>query len=272
MKETTICGQRIFVADCLEAFKAIGDCSVDNITTSPPYNLGGFHSDAKKRSYAGYSDAMPEIDYRAFIKAVIAESFRVLKDTGSFFLNMKTRIVDGIAIPPHWVLESNPFLLKQDIIWHYPSTANVDKVRFFPLFEYIFWFVKSKSFKWNSEWSVIGNVWYISHITDRDETKDERTQHPAPFPTQLAETCVLSTTDERDTVLDPFAGSCTLLKVCRMYNRDGIGFEKYFSEYENIARKRIESRNFVPSLLFEKGKKKKSNGNPERRGLDGFIK
>src|SRR5271157_3925898 len=228
--------QKIYEIDCLDGFAMLEDDSIDHISTSPPYNLGGFHADRKLRSYADFSDDMPEEQYRDFIKQVIRESYRVLKQTGSFFLNMKTRIIDGVSIPPFWVLEDNPFYLKQEIIWHYPSTANVDKIRFFPLFEYVFWFIKDLkewTRKWNNEWAIIGDVWEISHITDRNETKvDEGVdgiQHPAPFPTQLSQTMILSTTCEGDTVLDPFVGSGTTLKVCRKYKRNGIGFEKFLA-------------------------------------------
>jgi DNA modification methylase len=271
-------GQKIYEIDCLEGFKSIlEDESVDHISTSPPYNLGGFHADRKLRSYANFSDDMPEEDYRAFIKQVIKECYRVLKKEGSFFLNMKTRIIDGVSVPPFWVLDDNPFYLKQEIIWNYPSTANVDKIRFFPLFEYVFWFIKDLkewTHKWNNEWAIIGNVWVISHITDRNETKVEvgtdGIQHPAPFPTQLSQTMVLATTHEGEIVLDPFLGSGTTLKVCRRYNRNGIGFEKFFSHYEKIARQRIMSDDFPPTLLDLKNNKNAKKGKPVT-SLDKFL-
>ncbi|MFX0099003.1 MAG: DNA-methyltransferase [Candidatus Hodarchaeota archaeon] len=275
-KPIVISGQKIYPVDCLEGFKHLDDESIDHVSTSPPYNLGGFHADRKIRKYMGdFTDDMSEENYRDFIKKVIKECYRVLKPEGSFFLNMKTRIIDGVSIPPFWTLEDNPFHLKQEIIWHYPSTANVDKIRFYPLFEYVFWFIKKlKGFKFNDEWSIIGNIWKISHITDRNETKIEvngdAIQHPAPFPTQLSQTMILATTNEGDTVLDPFLGSGTTLKVTREYNRNGIGFEKYYKHYEAIIRNRINSDVFPQDLLALKQKKKKSPRKP-RIKLDNFL-
>ncbi|MHA1681188.1 MAG: DNA-methyltransferase [Promethearchaeota archaeon] len=276
IKPIIIAGQDIYPLDCMDGFKLLGDESVDHVSTSPPYNLGGFHADRKIRAYhGGFSDDMLEDDYRAFIKGVIRECFRVLKPDGSFFINMKTRIKDGVSVPPYWILQDNPFYLKQEIIWHYPSTANVDKVRFFPLFEYVFWFIKDlKNFKFNNEWALIGNVWHISHIKDRNETKIEsnaRTiQHPAPFSTQISQTMVLSTTHEGDVVLDPFLGSGTTLKVCRHYKRKGIGFEKYYAEYKPLIKKRITSGDFPPSLL-ELKRAKKNQSRAKNRRLDQFF-
>ncbi len=254
-----IAGQTIYNIDCFEGFKLIEDKSIQLIFTSPPYNLGGFHSDSLKRSYSGYEDNLPEQEYRNFIKDTIKECYRVLKDKGSLFFNMKTRIVDGEAIPPYWVMQDNPFYLKQEIIWNFPSTANVDKVRFYPLFEYIYWFIKDKeNFFFNEEWSIIGNVWRISHITDRNEVKisinGNEIKHPAPFPTELAQTVILATTSEQEgenTVLDPFVGSGTTLKVCRKYNRKGIGFEKYYDEYKHLIQQRILSEEFPEKTLLE---------------------
>lgn len=252
-------GQVIFKGDCFEGFSRLPDASIDLIVTSPPYNLGGFHSDSLKRAYAGYDDKMDEKEYRSFISRAIKECFRVLKGTGSFFLNMKPRIADGVAILPSWVLEGNPFSLKQEIVWNYPSTANVDKVRFYPLHEQVYWFVKkTKGFTFNEEWAIIGDVWYISHITDRNETKVENgTKHPAPFPTQLAETPILACSKKGDVVLDPFVGSGTTLKVCKRHGRVGIGFEKYYADYEKIILSRIQSNSFLPSLLDAKLSKKR---------------
>ncbi|MHA1368556.1 MAG: DNA-methyltransferase [Promethearchaeota archaeon] len=278
VRPVVIGGQRIYAMDCLEGLRLLGAESIDNVSTSPPYNLGGFHADRKVRSYAGgFTDNLQEGEYRGFIKSVINEVYRVLKPAGSFFLNMKTRIIDGESIPPFWVLDDNPFYLKQEIIWHYPSTANVDKVRFFPLFEYIFWFIKDKrGFKFNSEWAIVGNVWRISHIADRNETKVKLgggrvIQHPAPFPTQLVQATVLSTTGEGDVVLDPFVGSGTTLKVTRRYKRVGIGFEKFLDEYEPVMRRRILSDDFPPSLLeLKRGNQQKRRGHQGRR-LDSFL-
>ena len=276
-KSILIGGQKIFPIDCMDGFSLLRDNSIDHISTSPPYNLKGFHADRKIRSYAEYSDDLPENEYQSFIKKVIKECYRVLRPSGSFFLNMKSRIIDGITVPPFWIMDDNPFYLKQEIIWHYPSTANVDKIRFFPLFEYVFWFIKDMTqwtCKWNNEWSIIGNVWEISHITDRNETKiddgDNCVQHPAPFPTQLSQTMILATTKESDIVLDPFVGSGTTLKVCRKYKRNGIGFEKFFSHYEKIARQRIMSDDFPPTLLelkSNKGGKKRESF----KSLDKFV-
>lgn len=67
----------------------------------------------------------------------------------------------------------------------------------------------------------------------------EKTGHPAPFPEQLAKDQILSWSNEGDTVLDPFLGSGTTLKMCMETNRNGIGFE-INGGYETIIKQRLK--------------------------------
>lgn len=62
--------------------------------------------------------------------------------------------------------------------------------------------------------------------------------HPCPIPYEIARRCVLLTTNEGDTVIDPFAGSGTILQAAKDLGRKYIGFEidkKYFEYMKNIG-------------------------------------
>ncbi len=69
--------------------------------------------------------------------------------------------------------------------------------------------------------------------------------HPARFPIQLPEFFIKFLTDERDTVLDPFAGSCTTGEGAERLHRKWIGFE-IRSEYLDGAHFRFERGGLVP--------------------------
>jgi tRNA G10 N-methylase Trm11 len=69
---------------------------------------------------------------------------------------------------------------------------------------------------------------------------DKLVKHPAVFPEQLAEDCILSWSVEGDIVLDPFMGSGTTAKMAMLNNRKYIGFELN-EEYYNGILKRIEA-------------------------------
>ena len=73
---------KFYLEDCITGMRPhVQDKSVDVVVTSPPYNIG--------EDYDGvYSDNKAESDYLAWIGQVGVEIKRVLKDNGSFFLNI----------------------------------------------------------------------------------------------------------------------------------------------------------------------------------------
>ena len=67
-----------------------------------------------------------------------------------------------------------------------------------------------------------GDVWEFSHI---HYCQENRQNHPTQKPEGLMERMVLASSNEGDTVLDPFSGSGTTLRVCQQLQRNCIGFE-----------------------------------------------
>jgi DNA modification methylase len=63
--------------------------------------------------------------------------------------------------------------------------------------------------------------------------------HGAPFPEEIPYRLIRMHTLEGETVLDPFAGSGTTLKMCKFTNRKGIGYE-INRDFEHLIRSRIE--------------------------------
>jgi site-specific DNA-methyltransferase (adenine-specific) len=63
-------------------------------------------------------------------------------------------------------------------------------------------------------------------------------EHPAMFPEKLAADHILSWSNEKDIVFDPFAGSGTTLKMAHLLNRRFIGAE-ISKDYCKIIEKRL---------------------------------
>lgn len=65
-----------------------------------------------------------------------------------------------------------------------------------------------------------------------------KSKHPAPFPLQLAEEHILSWTNPKDTVYDPFSGSGSTIVASLKHNRRAIGSEiaedYYYDSLERI--------------------------------------
>jgi site-specific DNA-methyltransferase (adenine-specific) len=74
------------LGDCLDVLTAIEPASIDVAVTSPPYNMG--------IRYNTYSDRLSQTEYLEWTAAWIAAVRRVLKPTGSLFLNVGTRPSD----------------------------------------------------------------------------------------------------------------------------------------------------------------------------------
>ena len=94
------------------------------------------------------------------------------------------------------------------------------------------------------EYSVRGNVWLFDIGFMKASPDKLAYQHPATFPEALARDHILSWSNEGDTVLDPFSGSGTTLKMARLMGRQGIGIEIH-QDYCEIAANRLRQK-----LLF----------------------
>lgn len=87
----------------------------------------------------------------------------------------------------------------------------------------------------------IQNVWEISPETGSD--------HPAPFPPELAETAIKLYSVPREIVGDPFLGSATTIERAQALDRKGIGYENFdaededSSEFKNMIEERIGANN-----------------------------
>ncbi|MEM2966825.1 MAG: site-specific DNA-methyltransferase [Candidatus Nitrosocaldus sp.] len=101
---------KIYLIDCIEGMrKILNDKEIDVIVTSPPYNIG--------IKYNKYDDTIPRQRYLDWMEAVGKECKRVLKDDGSFFLNMGYKPKDPwVALEVAFRLR-NHFVLQNIIHW-----------------------------------------------------------------------------------------------------------------------------------------------------------
>jgi site-specific DNA-methyltransferase (adenine-specific) len=64
--------------------------------------------------------------------------------------------------------------------------------------------------------------WEINQVKNVSKSNNP---HPCPIPLEVAERIVLSTTNEGDTICDPFMGSGTIGIACKKHARNFIGIE-----------------------------------------------
>jgi site-specific DNA-methyltransferase (adenine-specific) len=77
---------RFYLGDCIEVLNQLPAQSIDVIVTSPPYNLG--------IRYNRYQDTLSPSEYLQWTDAWVAAATRILRPTGSLFLNVGARPSD----------------------------------------------------------------------------------------------------------------------------------------------------------------------------------
>lgn len=237
---------KIYCVDVLEGLRQLDDESVDLIITSPPYNKMGLNGKQKGVKWVGTIDYGGDIDidnkpedlYQEWQIDILNECYRVLKKDGSMFYNHKNRIIKGqgeISNPYSWIVKTN-FLVRQELIWDRGSTNDVNRRRYLPTTEKIFWLTKSSkpNFDRKIDTPFKKEVWSFPFQTN--------TKHPAPFPIDLPNNIIhcIKTNDEPIVVLDPFMGSGTVALSAIQNNCNYIGFE-LLEEYVAMTEERINN-------------------------------
>jgi DNA modification methylase len=133
---------KILCGDSLSLLLDLPSKSVDCIVTSPPYY--------GQRDYGVDGQLGMEKTYKEYISKladIFEQCHRVLKDTGSLWLNLGDKYLDGHLLGMPWrvaiELQDRGWILRNDIIWHKPNAMpNSTKNRLTTDHEYIFFFTK----------------------------------------------------------------------------------------------------------------------------------
>ncbi len=230
-----------------EAMEELPDNSVHLMVTSPPYNVG-----------KTYDEDMTLDEYRAFMKRVMAEVYRVLVPGGRACVNV-ANLGRRPYLPLHAFLIEDMldlgFLMRGEIIWDKASSASPSTAwgswcsprnpTLRDTHEYIM--VLSKQTFSRPE--VEGRQATITRDEFLEYTKSvwrfpaeqaSKVGHPAPFPVELPYRCIQLYTYSGEVVLDPFMGSGTTAVAALKAGRNFVGYELE-EDYIRIAQKRIDA-------------------------------
>ena len=261
----------VLLGDAHQVLTRLPRESVQCIVTSPPY--WGLR-DYEIENQIGLEPTLTQFINR--IIAVFQEAKRVLKEDGTFWLNIGDSYTSGnrgwrapdkknparamdvrpdtpqglkpkdlIGVP--WrvalALQEDGWYLRSDIVWHKPN-AMPESVKDRPTraHEYIFLFTKCERYYYDNE--------AIKEQRDNGKGKRNRRSvwdvntepykdaHFATFPPRLIEPCILAGSRPDDYVLDPFFGAGTVGLVCQKVRRKFIGIELH-PEYVELAASRL---------------------------------
>ena len=253
---------KIYCMDCLDGLKQLDDECIDLTVTSPPYD--------NLRTYNGYSFDFENIAkelYRVTKKGgvvvwIVGDSTIKGSETGTSF--KQALFFKEIGFNLHDTM----IYAKNNVYAHDPRNK-----RYKQCFEYMFILSKGKPKTYNeikdrpnkhkgktlsgtkgrnkngekrelknvviNEFQARFNIW--EYTTGGSVSSDKIAfKHPAIFPEKLAQDHILSWSNEGDVVMDIFMGSGTTAKMCKIANRNYIGFE-ISQEYCDIAEERLKN-------------------------------
>ena len=263
-------GSHIFTGDAVSVLQQLPDQIASCIVTSPPY--WGLR-DYNIACQIGLEPLLD--DYIKALVSVFHEARRVLRDNGTFWLNigdgytsgnrkwrapdkknparamnvrpdtpkgLKPKDLLGIPWRLAFALQQDGWYLREDIIWNKPN-AMPESVKDRPSksHEYIFLLSKSENYFYDSE--------SIKEDACNGKKRNKRSvwdvniqgfngAHFATFPIDLILPCIKAGSQENDYVLDPFFGAGTVGVACNMLKRKYIGIELN-PAYVAIAQNRL---------------------------------
>lgn len=263
--------------DCVEVLAdCVKDGSIDLIFADPPYNIG--------KSFGKFKDKWPSDDaYVDWCQTWLELCLKKLTENGSLYVMTSTQ-----AMPYFDLFLRSRCTIQSRIVWHYDSSGVQARSSYGSMYEPILFCTKSpKEYVFNADAieveaktgsvrklidyrkevpapyntkKVPGNAWYFPRVRYR---MDEYEQHPTQKPEALLERIIRASSNEGDTVLDPFSGTFTTCRVAARLNRKAIGIERE-REYIGIGLRRLalaEELDGKPLTPIDKAyKRKNANG------------
>ena len=190
------------------------------IISDPPYNQG-YH-------YATYKDAIGIDEYGEMMKQAFGDHKAVVISYPEEQLNIFAKILEHCEQSVAWVYNSNTAKQHRLITWWNckPDMRKISQPYKNPTDKRIAKRIADGKTARGYDWWEINQVKNVSKKSN---------PHPCPVPLELMRRIIVMTTNEGDTVIDPFAGSGTTLVAARELGRNGIGFEvdKSYCDYFN---------------------------------------
>lgn len=237
-----------------EDMAKVQDESVNVIITSPPY------WDLKDYFKKGQIGQEPYDIYLNRLYKVLKECFQKLTHNGSLWLNINIRIKEGkvILIPRDLIVlcKKIGFHYKGVLIWHKSSGIPTHNRNVVDRHEYVLIFSKSIALNINNRILEYGdyknekiNGGLFWNINRKAGSVGKHFVHPAIYPNELVSRIIEMSTEQNDTVLDPFLGSGTTLIASILNSRNCIGFE-YNEGFKPLVFSRINKEISIPFNLI----------------------
>ena len=240
----------ILQGDCMNRLAELEDNSIDAIFADPPYFLsnGGISVQSGKQVCVDKGDwdkgGTPEYIYE-FNRQWLALCRPKLKDNGTIWISGTHHNIHVVMR----CLQELGYKVLNTITWQKSDPPPNLSCRYFNFStELIIWARKfeKKPHKFNYETmkringdKQMTDVWRIPAVGRWEKTCGK---HPTQKPLRLLYRIILASTNEGDTVLDPFAGSCTTGIAANLLGRKFIGIDQE-QKYLDLGIRRRQEMN-----------------------------
>ena len=215
---------------------------VDAVIVDPPYNTANKNTKVLKGRKArssdfGKWDYFTNDEYLSFTEEWIKLTKPILKENGNLLIFSKLEYISDIKR----IYEKLGFKHHGTMIWHKTNPApQIRKNGFLSSCEAILWATNGFDNK---------KISYTFNFSKQNEMHNfiqtpicmghERTAHPTQKPKKVLSHLVKIFTNEKDLILDCFAGSGTLAEVADELKRDSINIEND-PDYFKIMKERLK--------------------------------
>jgi site-specific DNA-methyltransferase (adenine-specific) len=254
-------GLWLYHGNCLELLDAITakypGGRFDMIFADPPYFLsnGGITCHAGKMvkvDKGGWDKSRgPELNHQ-FNLEWLSRCQRVLKPHGSIWVTGTLHVIFSVG----YAMQQLGMKLLNDIAWEKPNPPPNLSCRYFThSTETVLWAAKTEqskhTFNYDRMRQLNGGKQMKTVWTMASPGGDEKAlgKHPTQKPIALVERCLLASTNEGDTVLDPFLGGGTTAVAAQRSGRHCVGIEAD-ANHINLAIARVKAEGRRPQDLF----------------------
>lgn len=216
---------KIIEGNCLDYLDEIPENAF--LISDPPYN--------QKYHYDNYDDDLSEQDYRDLLHRVFANKKSVIihypEETIKILATLNLGKCNEVV---SWIYPSNTAKQHRLITWWNckPDMTKIPQPYKNPTDKRIKKRIAEGKMARGYDW------WEINQVKNVSKSNNA---HSCPIPEKLAEKIILSTTEEGDLIVDPFAGSGTILKIAKELKRNYLGFD-LSKKYCEIARQRLKQK------------------------------
>jgi DNA modification methylase len=216
-----------YIQNLVNIFRSVRNCLSDDGTLW--VNMGD--------SYYNYRPGKGQ----ALVQQSVSKSKQDLPEKcarrGNKLEGLKEKDLIGIPWMLAFALRADGWYLRQDIIWH-KSNPMPESVRDRCTKSHEYMFLLSKSQNYYFDVDVIKEPTRRKRSVWNVKTKPYKGSHFAVFPPELITPCILASSEENDTILDPFIGSGTTAMVAKELGRYYIGCELH-EDYGNLIQERM---------------------------------